>query len=231
MCQQGWVRGWLGLFHAAKSRSSSLHQSNVLREVSSGYRAGDLKQVQPSSKSQPGPQLLRPPPATCVPPLLWSPLWLPSAQVSKSDSFHPLHRTSSVCAGVITPVLPQLACGGLQGGGEDPGMGVFLCFTSCLCPQDCSAMHPWTSLAPAGPRAPQGSWWFAPAQPISTASDTTPQVRGRVAGRLVGCGLSNSDNNHNNASHGYSHQRPALLCWAPCAHTADSHSAPGRHYV
>lgn len=61
-------------------------------------------------------------------------------------------------------------------------MGLSLCLTCRLCPQDCSAMHPWTSLAPAGPGAPRGSWWFDPALPISTVSATTPQVRERVEG-------------------------------------------------
>lgn len=43
-------------------------------------------------------------------------------------------------------------------------------------------MHPWISLAPAGPGALQGSWWFDPAPPISTVSATTPQVREPVEG-------------------------------------------------
>lgn len=46
-------------------------------------------------------------------------------------------------------------------------------------------MHPWTSLVPAGPGALQGSWWFDPAPPISTASATTPQVREPVEGGLL----------------------------------------------
>lgn len=43
-------------------------------------------------------------------------------------------------------------------------------------------MHPWTSLAPAGPGALRGSWWFDPALPISTVSATTPQVRKPLEG-------------------------------------------------
>lgn len=69
------------------------------------------------------------------------------------------------------------------GGGEGTRVGILLCLTSHLCFQDCSAMHPWTSLAPAGPRALQGSWWFDPALPISMVSATTLQVRGFTKGK------------------------------------------------
>lgn len=62
-------------------------------------------------------------------------------------------------------------------------MGILLCLTGCLRPQDCNAMHPWTSLEPAGPGALQGSWWFDPALPISTVFATTLQVREHVEGR------------------------------------------------
>lgn len=114
-----------------------------------------------------------------------------------------------LCTRAIAPVLSPVGVCGPWGGGEDTGVGIVLCLTSCLCPQDCSAMHPWTSLAPAGPRAPQGSWWFDPVPPISTVSATTPQVRERVEGGLVGSGGNSHDNNsNNNTSRGYSHRLP-----------------------
>lgn len=48
-------------------------------------------------------------------------------------------------------------------------------------------MPPWTSLAPAGPGALQGSWWFGRALPFSTVSATTRQVRKeRKRGGLLG---------------------------------------------
>lgn len=120
-------------------------------------------------------------PCCLCPPPLRSPPWLPSGAALHSDSVPccllgtgsaPLHT------GAIAPVLSQL----VGAGGEDTGGRALLCLTSSLCPQDCSAMHPWTSLAPAGPGAPQGSWWFDPAPPTSTVSATTPQVRERVEG-------------------------------------------------
>lgn len=130
---------------------------------------------------------------------------------------------SDLCTRAIAPVLSPVGVCGPLGGREDTGVGILLCLTSCLCPQDCSAMHPWTSLAPAGPRAPRGSWWFDPALPISTVSATTPQVRGPVEGRLSGDGANNNDkNDNNNTSRGYSsHHLPkasSALLGTVCSH-------------
>lgn len=81
-------------------------------------------------------------------------------------------------------------------------------------------MHPWTSLAPAGPGAPQGSWWLDPALPFSTVSATTPQVRARWrADHLLGGGTGwgnwglvggrgTNDNDNNNTSRGDSPHLP-----------------------
>lgn len=47
-------------------------------------------------------------------------------------------------------------------------------------------MPPWISLVPAGPGALRGSWWFGLALPFSTVSATTPQVRRKEEGTLLG---------------------------------------------
>lgn len=47
-------------------------------------------------------------------------------------------------------------------------------------------MHPWTSLAPAGPGALRASWWSDPVLPFSTVSATTRQVRKKGEGGLLG---------------------------------------------
>lgn len=41
-------------------------------------------------------------------------------------------------------------------------------------------------MAPAGPGALRGSWWFDLVLPFSTVSATTPQVRRKEEGRLLG---------------------------------------------